>query len=596
MLKTISADRFPVAVAFLAFAFLTNPLFASDALQRIPENALGFVVVRNLEQTSAKVDRLLKQLHITFPAPLAFAKIVTGVESGLDQTGDLVVTLMPGARSGAPIEPMVLLPVSDYAEFAASIHGDTSGDVCRVTLVGEDLLIAQDGRFAMVMNVEHRQTLEHLVGLKAQPIPQLRPITTWLNTNDVSLVLMPSGMEVLGEWKEKRLRRRKEDFDLAQVPRVQRSNNFTDLFGHRIGHWLSETVELAAFGIVVDDQQNIRLSQKFFPKTNLRDSALAAEVGTQPSALLGKLSESFVFAGGGPVAPGWGSWFATFLLEHEQENLVESGLENITPELWKREAEAYRSLFADIRSCSVVMLPGQKGDPLLGNFLGIATVPKVSTYFDRLPQVVETWNEFSKQTTIDVRPEFELKRRVLGGKVLGGKACCEIIIDVATTAQDPNVPIINWLLEAMLGRDGKIEILMVEIDETNFAFGFATDEQITQLLSDQEQTESPAPQSPGIEAPDREATLKLLQADAAWRIIVSPQGCTFWTTRVVNEFMVHLGWEAIELPAMPASPPVGLSVGLVDGRWESELICPAETFSIVANYLEAIRGKWGGLK
>jgi len=585
MPKLIASQKIRVLAATLAAvllstSLLSTPIVASDAIQRIPDNALGFIAVRNLAQTSDKVDQLLRQFHITFPAPLAFAKIVTGLESGLDPSGDLVVTFLPSVDPDAPPEPMVLLPVTDYAEFAKSINGDTSGDICRVTLVGEDILIAKDGPYAMLMNVEHRLTMEDLVDLPASPITQLEPITGWLATNDISLVLMPPGIELLGNWKSSAVHRRNHGFDVVGVPSLRLSNYFTDLFGPSMRAWFGTHVELSALGIAIDDQKNVRLRQQLVPKAKRINADLAAEFDARQPVQLDRFSEPIVFAGGGPVAAAWGKQLATYLLQHEQKNILESGFENITPELWEKEAQAYQHLFADIRSCSVVMLPGKKAEPLLGNFMGIATVADVSAYFGQLPQVIETWNEFSKQSTVDIRPEFEIDSRTLSGK-----SALQIVIDVASTAQDPNVPLVNWLLEAMLGVEGKIRIQLVEITPTTFAFGLATDEQITKLITTQ-QAKSSAPRSL-----QSETTLKLLQPKAPWKIIVSPQGCTHWTTRVINEFLVHLGWQAVSIPDMPTSPPVGISVNLIEGRWECELVCPAETLKTVADYLETTRNK-----
>ena len=557
----------------LALMLLPAVNVAAELPQGIPPNALGFAVISNLSETSHKVEKLLEPFEVTFPAPLTFAKLLTGLDTGLDTSGDLVIALLPSENPKAGPTPMVLLPIADYRAFAESISADTSGEICRATLLGEDILIAKAGTHALWMNVEHRATMEKLLARFTRQTNRLQPLASWLPKQDIALVLMPAGIEQLSA--------------LARRQSIGLIGDYSDrhsmlgrlrslLFRTEILQWLDTNVELAAVGLSVDDQANVRLGEQFFLRNSSPLASLTPDTFKQQTAKLGLSNKPNVFAAGGPVAPGWGKQLATYVRQLEQENASRNGMEEITSGLWDKEQRAYELLFEDILACSAVMLTGEKGEPLVGNFLGIATVPDVSNYFDSLPQVIETWNKLTQRSTSDLKPNFQLNR-----ETVAGKQHREIIIDIATTARDPNVPIINWMLEAALGPKGKMRIKFAEINATTFAFGLATPEQMTELLKRVNEKATNKPQ--GTQS---QVTLGLLKPTAPWKALISPQGCLRWTSRVYSEFWGLLNNEEINIPVMPDASPFGLTLD-ADGRhWECELVCPAVTWEALGKYVQ----------
>jgi len=571
----------PIAALLLAIQ-VSIPTLANDALQRIPENALGFAVVRNLAETSGKVDQLLQPFDVTFPSPLTLAKVVTGLDEGLDLSGQLVIAVLPGAGPQADLEPMVLLPVLNYAEFATSINADTSGEICRITLLGEDVLVAQDGPYAMLMNVEHHQTMQELVAFQAEPVTALTPLTAWLPDKDIALVLMPSGVEQISHWKMKRSRR----FGLGNEfgrSRFMFSELLSPVWRPATRRWFLSNIDIAAIGITVDSLSNVRLSQQLILKANSPFAQIAPQELQPQVAKLGLSQSPFVFTAGGSVAPGWGKQLATYWRKVEQEQIAENGLENIPPELWEKEEQAFRFLLEDIRSCSVMMLPGTQGEPLLGNFFGIATVPDVAKYFESLPAVVDTWNEITELSTSEDKLVVELNPLKLTGETGTEKAGYEFVVDIASNVRDPNVPLLNFMYESALGPAGKLRVQLVGVDQTTFVFGLATRRQLAELLKVAPLDESTVPQSPTAQA-----TVKLLQPSAQWKMLISPHGCRGWASRVANELLALLTNQEIEIPPISDSPAIGMTVNWIDRQWECEVLCPAETWEHLANYLGTV--------
>ena len=79
---------------------------------------------------------------------------------------------------------MFLLPVSDYAKFAESIKGDATGEICRVTIADEDVLVAKRDDYALLMNVEHRALMQQILAAQRSLCPlRSEPIASgWLAT------------------------------------------------------------------------------------------------------------------------------------------------------------------------------------------------------------------------------------------------------------------------------------------------------------------------------------------------------------------------------------------------------------------------------
>jgi len=567
-----SRNNFLAVLLIVSFTSSSSRANTNDALQHVPENAWGFVVVHDLTRANAKVDQLLRQLGMIFPAPLTFVKMATGIDEGLALDGELVIAVLPGDSPRSASKPLVLLPVSSYKTFARSIHADTSGDICRMTLLGEDLLVAQDGPCAMLMNVEHRPTMESLLSLSPEPLSALAPLASWLPKQDLALVLMPAGMKQLQKINNSNILRRgkKQVFRAEQstLPRL-----FTGFLGADISPQLASHFQLAALGIQIDDQQNCRLSGQLVPQTHRWLANLPIASNNQSAPKLGLSKQPFVFTAGGVVAPGWGAAIAAWLLETEQQQALENGLESLSPELWEREEQAYQALLTGISDCSVVMLPGEQGEPLVGNFLGVATAADTSKYLESLPVVVETWNTLTEQSKSKDQPKFDITPTRVAGK-----QGYTLTADVAAAVRDPNTPAFNWMLESAFGPAGKLRAHVVAVDSRTLAFGFATVAQMETLLARLEKSSTSAPT-----ADLSRSTVKLMPEGARWKMLLQPQGCLRWVARVVNEFLSPLGAREMELPTLPASPPLGITLDKNSQSWKLELVCPPETLQVLVD-------------
>ena len=298
------------------------------------------------------------------------------------------------------------------------------------------------------------------------------------------------------------------------------------------------------------------------------------------AAQLGLSEQPFALAGGGPIPKAAGQMLARYLLLTEKKQAALSGLDNLSAELWEKEGRSLRLLIEPIQDAWFTMLPGNKGEPLVGNFLAHVTVDDAEKYLESLSEVVETWNAVYDQSTGDIKPKFEVKSNKVEGRTR-----VEMIADVATTARDPNVPQTNWMLEAAFGPEGKMVAQFWQVDDEQLVFGFATETQMSQLL---ERVDSGKPEQavfdPAI------ATTKLLDQQATWQLLVQPNHCLAWASRVLDE-LIYAGLSADHDPVFPAmteSPPLGITAKLDGESFECEIVCPAKTWVTLGEYLNKV--------
>ncbi|NOY30280.1 MAG: hypothetical protein GXP28_08915, partial [Planctomycetes bacterium] len=520
---------------------------------------------------------------LNFPAPLAFAKLATGLDEGLRRQGDLLVALLPGENKTSEPQPMVLLPVDDYAKFAASIEADPSGEICRVTIAGENVLVAQFGEYALMMDVEHRETLELLLGLQQAPVASLKPLDFWLEKNDVVIALMPQGVEALLSLGKKTLAQQQEqlegELDDPQVSvLLQQMEINAEIF-----QWVLESFEteikLVAVAISLDKEANLRISKRVLLKESGKLISGASEKATAVSPLLGYADQPFVVVGGGPLPESWTEALSAMSRKFMERMPELYGLEEMEGPQWEKLQDSYLSLMKGLKSSSMIVLPGKEGEPLFSNIFGVMKTGDAAGYLESYRTAIELWNEIMENSTSDIALQYEIT-----SKTIGTKKACEIVVDVASAAQDPNVPGFNWMLEAMFGEDGKMRQLLVAANEQTLVYGMANEEQLVALIPQIENGESGL-----LDSAEVQMTLKLSPADAPWRLLISPQGCVKWGKRIMDEFLTHLMGQTPEIPDFDSCPPVGLSVNLVEGRVEADLVCPVETLEALAAYIEKCR-------
>ena len=97
---------------WLSFLLLVLPTMvrAGDITQYLPEDALGFVLIRNLDEANSKINKLIRTYELPLPAPLDFIKSATRLGGGINMQGNILIALLPAENPSSDLVPMVLLP------------------------------------------------------------------------------------------------------------------------------------------------------------------------------------------------------------------------------------------------------------------------------------------------------------------------------------------------------------------------------------------------------------------------------------------------------------------------------------------------------
>jgi hypothetical protein len=214
-------NRWPVVLLPLLAA---APALAQskDALEIVPKNALGFILVKDLSQLSAKMERMAKRLdakmHVSL---LEHIKKEAGVKKGLDEKGSALFIVLGGEKEKQP-DVSLALPVTDHAEVFAQLGiKDAKGKVHEGEIEPADLTtlagvgdgpggkerdpskrpkvkvaVAKRDQFVLLTLPAHKGALERVVEARESIVGTLKPAREWLGEQDIAGVCTQDGVKV----------------------------------------------------------------------------------------------------------------------------------------------------------------------------------------------------------------------------------------------------------------------------------------------------------------------------------------------------------------------------------------------------------------
>ena len=122
--------------------------------------------------STKKSATLATALQRNIPRPLDFLQTFAGIGDGLDTNGDALLALFPAAGGNDDaMQFCIWLPVTDYGTFLNSIHATSIDGVAATTIGGEDLLVANHGNWALIMDPDQRDRITKLAAGATSPRP-----------------------------------------------------------------------------------------------------------------------------------------------------------------------------------------------------------------------------------------------------------------------------------------------------------------------------------------------------------------------------------------------------------------------------------------
>jgi hypothetical protein len=580
MLKLFGRAALAATLAFSPLAVLR----AEGVVDHVPPDALGFAIMRDVGATNAKFERLIKIFEGVAdalpPAPVTYFKAVTGLGAGIDESGDAVLALLPGDDPTSP-KLMFLAPVSDYAAFAQSIGGDPTGEISRVTITGEEVLVARQGDYALVMNVEHRPTMEAQLASASDAADEKIVPAEWLIETDVAVVVLPAGVDALVAMGRAGLAAEQqmweEEFgDPVFADQLASLKSTWAIYDEFLGFCDAE-ISAGVAGVSIDEATNVKLTQRMLFKRDGQMASLTAVERSDASPLAGLAAKPFVYAVGGPVLPSWRDGLAAMCRTAFKESGEAYGFQDFDDAQWKKLEEALQNIFA-VRSVVSAIYSGEKDDPLYSNVYLLAQVDDAPAYLQSARSSVETWNELTAASTSDIKLIYELSEAEVAGK-----PALLMTVDVLAAAGDENVPMVRPMFQAMFGADGKLRIYLAAADEHTIVGAIATEERAAAAVENALKGGTEL-----VDSPETQTTTALLDPDAAWVGYMSPPGWASWFRRLLDGVLLPLGGVGITLPEYPAGPPVGYAVRLADGQLHIEAAAPVKMLEDLAAFIKAM--------
>jgi hypothetical protein len=556
---------------------------AESILDYVPDDALGFAVVRNLSATNAKMERVIALFQdaspMPIPAPLPVIKAATGLGAGVDEQGDAVLALLPGDHGITDPRPLLLVSISDYAQFATSINGDVSGEICRVTIAGEEILAAKLDKYAALMNVEHRDQLQAFLASGKRTNSSVEALSGWLARTDVAIVLTRVGIDLITDIGKAN---KQAEAGPQLVNENLRQAQQTLAMYEGIRELLGIEIAAVGAGLAIDDDANVRLLSQAVLSDDYKATIALGKLPSAASPYKGYSDQPYVAAIGGLLPKGFADSSAILMRDLLKANPQSHGFENLTDQDWQNFEDSWRAYLAGISSVSVIAYLGADEDPLVSNIYGILNVESAAAYLASYTESIKKWNSLLKLTTSDIALEYELT-----DEKVAGREGLLTTINLGEAADDPNVPMIKFIIDSLLGEDGQLRIYLVPANDKTVVFGIDTVEDIAAGVESVADGETGLSDSASIQQ-----TLKLIDSPAAWTGVVSPQGCVEWVLRVYTKLLAQLGPAAPELPEYPDTPPVGFGLSLSKGRMTAELVWPVEALEGLAAYIKKLQGSF----
>jgi hypothetical protein len=533
-----------------------------DALAVVSDDALGFIVLNRMGETNEKLAALVKRMQFPLPVtPLAFVKLVTRVEKGLDEKGSAIAVLYDGPREGSEPSGVLFIPITDYKEFIGQLEPkDAAAEVTEITLADRTMLVAKKGGYAAMATAEHRPAL--MKALKGKASASTRALETWITKNDFAGVVTPYGVKVITTIALKKMDEVRGQLDNlpGEIQFVAGMFDGIVAFVKSVG---TDVTHLGAGGRL-DESGNLHLSARAVFATGsgfAKFGEAAAPVG-EGGPLAGLPAGPFALAAGGSIGERVAQGLANLNVQ-----VLKMVAKDLAPEKLKKLEQAYARSMKGVRGLGMALQVGNDKEPLFSSMSVVIRTTDATQYLDDYEQSLKDMSEILKD--IPIVPAYEVRR-----VKAGGVSAIELTMDPSSFL--PPDDDLKKMMESMFGPGGKMTASLAAVDGKNVIMRYTPATGLPQAIKAAKK---------GL-ATDAEIakTAALLPQEAQWALYISPKGATDLANRAVK----MLGGPN-EIPGFPATPPLGAAAKLSAGGLELNAVLPAALLEQLGPYVTKLQ-------
>jgi hypothetical protein len=582
-----------ILAAALLLTLVASPMRAADVLQKVPGDALGFVLARNLTEVDRKTQQLIGNLQLPVVSPLAFMQDAMGIREGLDDGGDLLLAVLPSNDGGDQLHFCVWLPVADYERFVATLGGSSTQKVTAITVAGEDLLVARQEKWALLMDPDQRQLMEQM--LDAAPPRQSFEWMNWIDTQDVAIVALSAGVREALEWTSAddadddsnpaADEIEADDFFAEPEPGAPRRSPVTTLTQLRLTlrQWLSRSpkaLEMAndtaaiALGLRLDGEGNVHAGVRVTMGTNSAVATAATRnvIANDVLPALNQGGDFIVTAEGAlprALTTAAASAYVRSIID-EMKTQEQLAIEEATLARFYQEVEQAADM---VESIGVFATPGNDQDGVYTNQFLALRVNSTESFVDHAGEVMRLWNQMNRDAERGTRLVFDVD-----DVPIGERRAKEYSIDIAAADGGPALPEIRQAMEKLFGPGGKLRTFIVPVDDRTALLAAATPEQIAGVLQtfDLNQPTDWNREPLGL-------TNRLLPGGSDWRLFISPHGYTRWRARQMSAITGPVFGGPL-VKQFPASPPIGAAGSVSERGLRADFVVPVQTIRALGTY------------
>jgi hypothetical protein len=593
----------PPVLSLLLLASAAGPGRAADVVQQLPNDALGFIVVKNLAAADTKIDQLLTTIQIEFAAPLAFLKAVTGISEGLDPQGDMMFAVLPGAGSAGSPKFAVWLPVRDYPRLITSLDGAPAQPIVAVTVAGQDVLVGHVENWALLMDPDERERMEQLIAGTQKPRADLAKWNAWIRDNDLTAVALPKGIRTFLAWAASAPpamqifpaqdegnpfdfgQTNDEDDLFAAADEPAATTNFDAKYWTTVRKWttaspqLTEAIlraKLVGCALRLDENGNLhagfRLSG-FDERPHSANEQQNADAAPLPPALF--QGGPFVLNAAGNLPPALTATAARVYVQAVIDELKTEANMQLRDTTVNQFQQAVDRASGGVRSVVLLTQPGDKQEGVYTNDFLVVRAASAGAFADDAKEVLRLWNTMNRDAEAATRLVFDVEETNFGDRT-----ATQYSLDIAAADGAPELPEIRQAMEKLFGPGGKLRLWIVPVDNENVLLASATPNQLAAALSVLDRK-----QAVDWSDPELAAVNQMLPSNADWRLFFSPRHYNSWHRRQMDAITGPvLGGPLVK--EFPSAPPIGVAGGRNNDELWIETAVPSATLKSTGEYLK----------
>ena len=542
---------------------------ADDVVQQIPDNALAYVVVKNLREANSEVNQTAQRMQLPAPNLLEMAKTRLGAVKGVVETGDLALVLM-GREAGGPF-PVVFVRTDNYDELLGQLKPENQdGPVSQVTVANESFLIAKKGGYAVLTSPANRDGLKQVVE-SATSVKVNDGTREFTQHADVYAVATNAGVKMLSQLAIVGLQTVKQQFTQMGPqgqPAIAAFGMYEDLF-----KWAAQEVNQVAITVQIDDSGNVALAKR----VDFHNPVEYAATGSAASATkrLAQLPKwPYVAAAAGELgdSAAFDKWMQMSL--DMMRTMYGSKL---TDEQIAKLIEVSRQSMKGVRGMSFAFGVPKDGGSIYSRMGIIMETDNAAAYIDRYLDVMK---QMQQLVADNAGMPYQV---VTAEKVeVAGAPGMKVVMQISLAAIGAGGEQFKEMFDKMYGKDGKIAVYAAVIDANHVAIAYVSEENLREVMQAAKAPATGLATDEGIQT-----TAKLLPQKAQLVGYVSPEGIMSFAQRTMQAILPPA--QQPQIPAFPSSPPLGFSIQYDGEALEAGMVAPAEFLTALGKYIAAVQ-------